>query len=92
MYWVIKNFKEGKHILKSISHDNLAIEQLNIKRMLSEDKWEEFYMGDDGDYTFYIDMVAGKFAKNSLSQERYDIGNKTIDEMFSTVINIKHKK
>lgn len=78
-----------ENYFKLISFDNLAIEQLNIKRLLSEDKWEEFYMGDDGDYTFYIDMVAGKFAKNSLSQERYDIGNKTIDEMFSVVRNIK---
>ena len=94
-------FKNQKHLydllpriieenyFKLISFDNLAIEQLNVKRMVSEDKWEEFYMGDDGDYTFYIDMVAGKFAKNSLSQERYDIGNKTIDEMFSIVRNIK---
>ena len=70
---------------KLISFDNLAIEQLDVKRLLSDDKWEEFYMGDDGRYTFYIDMVAGKFAKNSLSQERYDIGDKTVDEMFDII-------
>ena len=70
---------------KLISFDNLAIEQLDVKRLLSNDKWEEFYMGDDGRYTFYIDMVAGKFAKNSLSQERYDIGDKTVDEMFDII-------
>lgn len=70
---------------KLISFDNLAIEQLEVKRLLSDDKWEEFYMGDDGRYTFYIDMVAGKFAKNSLSQERYDIGDKTVDEMFDII-------
>lgn len=70
---------------KLISFDNLAIEQLDVKRLLSNDKWEEFYMGDDGRYTFYIDMVAGKFAKNSLSQERYDIGDKTVDEMFEII-------
>ena len=70
---------------KLVSFDNLAIEQLNVKRMLSEDKWEEFYMGDDGKFTFYIDMVDGKFAKNSLSTERYDIGDKTVDEMFEII-------
>lgn len=70
---------------KLISFDNLAIEQLDVKRLLTDDKWEEFYMGDDGRYTFYIDMVAGKFAKNSLSQERYDIGDKTVDEMFEII-------
>lgn len=73
---------------KLVSFDNLAIEQLDVKRLLPEDKWEEFYMGDDGNYTFYIDMVDGKFAKNSLSQERYDIGDKTIDEMFNEIRNL----
>ena len=70
---------------KILSFDNLALEQLNVRRILTDEQWEEFYMGDDGGYTFYIDMVAGKFAKNSLSTERYDIGNKTIDEMFSII-------
>jgi hypothetical protein len=70
---------------KIISFDNLALDQLNVRRLLTDEQWQEFYMGDDGGYTFYIDMVAGKFAKNSLSTERYDIGNKTIDEMFSII-------
>lgn len=68
-----------------VSFDNLAIEQLQVKRLLTEGEWQEFYMGDDGDFTFYIDMVDGTFARNSLSQERYEIGNKSIDEMFKTV-------
>lgn len=70
---------------KLVSFDNLAIEQLNVKELLSNKQWEEFYMGDDGKFTFYIDMVDGKFAKNSLSLERYDIGDKTIDEMFNII-------
>ena len=70
---------------KLVSFDNLAIKQLNVKELLSEKQWEEFYMGDDGKYTFYIDMVEGTFAKNSLSLERYEIGDKTIDEMFNII-------
>lgn len=72
---------------KLISFDNLAIKQLEVERLLTKEQWEEFYMGDDGNYTFYIDMVDGKFAKNSLSQERFDIGDKTIDEMFNIIRN-----
>ena len=68
-----------------VSFDNLAIEQLNVRRLLTDGEWQEFYMGDDGGYTFYIDMVDGKFAKNSLSQERFEIEDKTIDEMFKTI-------
>lgn len=68
-----------------VSFDNLAIEQLQVKRLLSEGEWQEFYMGDDGSYTFYIDMVDGTFARNSLSQERFLIGGKSIDKMFKIV-------
>ncbi len=68
-----------------VSFDNLAIEQLGVKELLSESEWNEFYMGDDGQFTFYIDMVKNEYAKNSLSTERFPIGNKTIDEMFNHI-------
>lgn len=68
-----------------VSFDNLAIEQLGVKELLSESEWNEFYMGDDGQFTFYIDMVKNEYAKNSLSTERFPIGNKTMDEMFNHI-------
>lgn len=68
-----------------VSFDNLAIEQLGVKDFLSESEWNEFYMGDDGQFTFYIDMVKNEYAKNSLSTERFPIGNKTMDEMFNHI-------
>ena len=70
---------------KVVSFDNLAIEQLHIKDKLSDKEWEMFYGGDDGTVTFFIDLVKGVFAKNSLSQITYPIGDKTIDEMFAIV-------
>lgn len=73
---------------KVVSFDNLAIEQLNVKRVVNEKDWDEFYMGDDGGFTFYIDMVKGEFSKNSISKDRYPIGNKTIDEMFQFIKNV----
>lgn len=75
---------------KVVSFDNLALEQLDVKRLLTEKEWESFYMGDDGGFTFYIDLVEGKFAKNSVSDERYDIENKTVDEMFQFIRNEKN--
>lgn len=70
---------------KVVSFDNLAIEQLHIKDKLSEKEWETFYGGDDGTVTFFIDLVKGVFARNSLSQIVYSIGDKTIDEMFEII-------
>ena len=74
---------------KCVSFDNLAIEQLDVKRLMSEDEWQTFYMGDDGSFTFYIDMVEGTFGKNSLTpkNKRIPIGEKTINEMFELVRN-----
>ena len=70
---------------KVVSFDNLAIEQLHIKDRLSDKEWEMFYGGDDGTVTFFIDLVKGVFARNSLSQIVYPIGDKTIDEMFAII-------
>lgn len=64
-----------------VSFDNLGITQLNVKSILSNNEWNNFYQGDDGSHTFYIDMVERKFAKNSISTNRYDILN-NVDDMF----------
>ena len=77
--------KDGS--FKAISFDNLAIRQLDVKRLMSERQWQEFYMGDDGrdgEFTsasMYIDAVERKFTKNSCCTERYDVTN-DITSMF----------
>lgn len=87
--YVYDHLEEMTKWFSVVSFDNLAIEQLDVRRIMSDEEWEEFYMGDDGNYTFYIDLVKGEFAKNSISQERYPIGNLTIDEMFNKIKNEK---
>ena len=82
--WLYNNLKEMLNHFEVVSFDNLAIEQLDVKRLLGEEQWDEFYMGDDGKYTFYIDMVEGTFAKNSLSMERWPIMD-NVDDMFKKV-------
>lgn len=83
--YVYDNLRDITNWFKVVSFDNLAIEQLDVKRIVPENEWEEFYMGDDGGYTFYIDMVKGEFSKNSIASDRYPIGEKTIDEMFQFI-------
>ena len=75
-----------KNWFKIVSFDNLAIKQLHVQEHLPKEQWEEFYMGDDGNYTFYIDMVDGTFGKNSLATERYPIMD-SIDEMFQKILS-----
>lgn len=86
--YLYDNLEQMKKWFKVMSFDNLAITQLDVKRIVPADKWDEFYMGDDGGYTFYIDMVKGEFSKNSIATDRYPIGTKSIDEMFNYIKSI----
>lgn len=72
-----------KHF-KVVSFDNLAIEQLEVKNLMSEKEWNDFYMGDDGQFTMYIDMVQKKFTKSSITSERFDLMD-NIKDMFKIV-------
>jgi len=63
--WLSENIVEMFGQFKVVSFDNLSIKQLDIESKLEPKKWAEFYMGDDGQHTMYIDLVEQKFAKNS---------------------------
>ncbi len=52
-----------------ISFDNLALEQLNIKSLMTPKFWETFYMGDDFTFTMYIDAVNEEYAPTSRSAD-----------------------
>ena len=67
-----------------VSFDNLAINQLDPKRLMNDDEYDQFFMGNDGQFTMYCDLVEGKFAKSSTSTERWPIEN-NIKTMFERV-------
>jgi organic radical activating enzyme len=69
---------------KVVCFDNLAIKQLDVKRLLSEYEWNEFYMGDDGRHTMYIDAVRKEYAVSSTDLNRYKISDNIV-EMFDNV-------
>lgn len=84
MSWLYGKLGDMLVHFEVISFDNLAIEQLKVQRFLTKEEWESFYMGDDGSFTFYIDMVDGTFGKNSLATERYPILD-NVDDMFKKI-------
>ena len=86
-----KNKQHTKEILPSllnkfdcVSFDNLALEQLDVKSIISPEDYESVFMGNDGEATMYIDLVNRQFAKSSTSVDRYMI-EKDIIPMFKTV-------
>ena len=86
--WLKENLADIINHFKVVSFDNLAIEQLDVQRLMSKEEWEEFYMGDDGTRTYYIDMVERKFAKSSTADfdKRYDLMD-SVDDMFQKIVN-----
>lgn len=84
--WLHDNLAEIINQFKVVSFDNLAIEQLNVRRLMSDEDWNEFYMGDDGSMTYYIDMVERKFARSSTADfdKRYDL-MASVDDMFRKI-------
>lgn len=86
--WLKSNLKSLMDKYSVISFDNLAIEQLEVQKILTAEQWNEFYQGDDGTHTMYVDLVKKQFAKTSTSIERYPLLS-NIDDMFKI---IKDKK
>ncbi|MCI9258565.1 hypothetical protein [Acutalibacter sp.] len=67
-----------------VSFDNLAVKQLDVKRLVSPSAWKEQYMGDDGSFTMYVDAVNREYAVCSVAEERYPLLD-DIKKMFQTV-------
>lgn len=88
--WINDNLKIMANKFEIISFDNLACEQLNVKSLISEEQYEERFLGKDGFTSFYLNLVNDTFALNSLSSENecYPIEDKTIDECFNFIKNV----
>ena len=75
-----------------ISFDNLALKQLDVRSLMSQEQWDRFYMGDDGlensqtSATMFVDAVKGEFAKNSCAEERYPLMD-TAEDMLKFLMN-----
>lgn len=69
--WYINIEKYIKKI--HLSFDNLAIKQLDVQRFLTKKEWDTFYCGNDGEFTFYIDLVKQQYALSSTSSNRYSL-------------------
>jgi hypothetical protein len=73
----------------TISFDNLGIEQMNLRRFFSPKAWERFYMGDDGTFTMYMDLVKQQYAPTSTSPERFSIADMGMASIFAHVRSMK---
>ena len=70
-----------------VSFDNLAVERLHLLDKLPLKIIDTQYMGKDGTHTMYCDLVNKQFTKQSTSKERFDIGDKSLRDMYEFVYN-----
>lgn len=77
------------NMFNHVSFDNIAISQLNIKSMLTNEDWNKLYMGDDGQFTMYIDLVKNEYAVSSVSKRKAIPECSTIDSLFASVRSMR---
>lgn len=82
---VYNNLEALSKTFKVLSFDNLAIEQLEVKRIVPESKWNEFFMGQDSEFTMYLDLCKEDFAVNSCEVEHRHKLLDSIEDMFKLV-------
>ena len=66
----------------TLSFDNLAIEQLKVKRLFTHEGWNKFYMGDDFCFTMYIDAVKQEYAPTSRNNKRKSFKEYSLTDYF----------
>ena len=52
-----------------VSFDNLALKQLEPKRLLTDEEWNMYYAGEDGQMTMFIDLVENTYSTSSTTPE-----------------------
>lgn len=80
--WLSNNIINLFGGFRTVEFDNLALEQLSIQDKIPEDVWNKHYMGEEGGFTFFINLVDRYFAKNSTDDAHYPLMN-SVQEMFN---------
>lgn len=68
-----------------VCFDCLGLSQLRIKDKIPKEDFDRFYLGEDGAFTFAINLVKGTFSLSSSSMFEYSIDGNDIDDMFSII-------
>lgn len=79
-WWVHKLFKK----FEVVSFDNLAIEQLKIKRFFTEENWNIF---NQGEHSFYINAVNQYFSPSSRNNNKTNWNEISIKDYFKQLKN-----
>lgn len=81
-----KHLMENKDRFNGIGFDTLATIDLHIQEKVGPEKWVLHNMGNEGEYTMFIDLVHNKYAISSMETELFGIeSGDTFDSIFHKV-------
>ena len=69
---------------KAIAFDNLALYQLDAIEWIGREEYNHLYMGDDGEFTMYLDLVEHTYSKSSMHSP-IPFTNESVDELFASL-------
>ena len=84
MNWVHEHIRKFPEKFRTVAFDNKAIDQVFLKEMLDPETFDRIYMGNDGSFTMYVDLVKGEYAASSVSP-RKTIDSNDITKLFETI-------
>ena len=61
------------------------MKQLEVQKCLTPEQWSEFYMGNDGQFTMYIDAVKQEYAMSSTFLSRTKFEQASLLEYFQSL-------
>lgn len=82
--WVKDHLDKFPSHYRAVSFDNLSVEQLELKSIMRPDAFQQVYMGEDGCFTMYVDLVKNEYAPSSVSP-RKQIDSDDIRILFKNV-------
>ena len=85
--WLYQNIDSIAKHFRVTAFDNLALEQLDMHRFISDEDWKHFYMGDEGTHSMYIDLVKKEYGISSTDNRRWKLTD-DIREMFRLVRSV----
>lgn len=87
--WLYRSIERLIDRFNTMCFDNLACDQLNVKRFVKD--WSQFYMGDEGTHSMYIDLVNKTYSISSVLSNQISFNfprSNNVNEMFKHVKQI----
>ena len=78
------HIQDYKQAFDGFGFDNLATEDLELRKLVGEEQWKLYHMGAEGEFSYFFDSCENKFAVSSMETTFYP-ALESFDAMFKEV-------